>query len=67
MSCSSPPSIVLGHVLDLFRMTVGTPQELIVATVTLFRMTCGSHGCTFKVKEAKELTDKLNHIAFSIP
>jgi len=30
-------------------------------------MTWGPHRCSFKAKEAKELTGKLNHIAFSTP
>jgi hypothetical protein len=54
---------ILGLVLDLHRMTVGTPSDFVASTIDLLRMTWGPHRCSFKVKEAEELTGKLNHIA----
>jgi hypothetical protein len=63
----APINRILGLVLDLHCMTVGAPPEFIATMVTLLGTTWGSHCCTFKVKEAKELTGKLNHILFSAP
>jgi hypothetical protein len=58
---------ILGLVLDLRRLTVGTPPDFIASTINLLRSTWGPHRCSFKVKEAEELTGKLNHIAFGAP
>ena len=38
--------------------------EFITMTVDLLWPTWGPYLCSFKVKKAKELTGKLNHIAF---
>ena len=58
---------ILGMILDLRCLTIGTTLEFIAAMFTLLRTLLGPHHHFFKVKEAKELTGKLNHIAFSSP
>jgi hypothetical protein len=58
---------ILGLVLNLRQMTVSTPLDFIAGTITLLQTTWGPHRCSFKVKEAEELTGKLNHIAFGGP
>jgi hypothetical protein len=63
----APVNCILGLVLDLCCMTVGILPEFISSTVTLLRTTLGPHRCSFNVKEAEELTCKLNHIAFGEP
>ena len=63
----APVNRVLGLVLDLHRLTVGIPPEFVSGTITLLRTTWGPHRRSFKVKEAEELTGKLNHIAFGAP
>ena len=60
----APADIILGLILDLCRLTVGMPAEFISMIINLLRTTWGPHFCSFKVKEAKELTRKLNNIAF---
>jgi hypothetical protein len=52
---------ILGLVLDLHRMIVGTPPDFIASTINLLRTTWGPQRCSFKVKEAVELTGMLNH------
>ena len=61
----APVNHILGLVLDLRRMTVGTPPEFVSMTITLLRTTWGPHHHSLQVKEAKELTRKLNHIALA--
>jgi hypothetical protein len=63
----APTKRILGLVLDLHRMTVGTPAEFISATIALLGSTWGAHRRTFKVREAEELAGRLNHIAFGAP
>jgi hypothetical protein len=58
---------ILGLVLDLHHMMVGTPPDFIVNTINLLQSTWGHHRRSFKVKEAEELTGKLNYIAFGAP
>jgi hypothetical protein len=60
----APVNRILGLVLDLHRLTVGTPPVIIASTINLLRTTWGPHRHSLKVKEAEELTGKLNHIAF---
>jgi hypothetical protein len=60
----APVNHILGLVLDLRRLTVGTPPNFVASTINLLRTTWGPHRRSFKVKEAEELTGKLNHIAF---
>jgi hypothetical protein len=57
----APVNRILGLVLNLRRMTVSTPPDFVTSTITLLRTTWGPHGRSFKVKEAEELTGKLNH------
>jgi hypothetical protein len=64
---AAPVNRILGLVLDLRRLTVGIPPEFTSATVTLLRSTWGRHRRSFRVKEAKELMGRLNHIAFGAP
>jgi len=63
----TPVNRILGLVLDLRRLTVGTPPEFVSATIGLLKTTWGPHRCSFRVREAEELTGKLNHIAFGAP
>jgi hypothetical protein len=63
----APVNKILGLTLDLWNLTAGTPSDFVSATITLLRMAWGPHRRSFKAKEAKELTGKLNHIAFSAP
>jgi hypothetical protein len=63
----APNNRILGLVLDLCSMTVGTPPEFISATIALLSSTWSTHRRTFKVREAEELAGKLNHIAFKAP
>jgi hypothetical protein len=63
----APVNRILGLVLDLHRMTISTPPDFVASTINLLRTTWGSHRRSFKVKEAEELTGKLNHIAFRAP
>jgi hypothetical protein len=63
----APVNRILGLILDLRQMTVGTLPDFIVSTINLLRTTWGPHRHSFKVKEAEELTGKLNHIAFGGP
>jgi hypothetical protein len=58
---------ILGLVFDLHQMTVRTPPDFVASTINLLRTTWGPHRRSFKVKEAEELTGKLNHIAFGAP
>jgi hypothetical protein len=63
----APVNRILGLVLNLRHMTIGTPPEFISAIINICRTTWGPHRLSFKVKEAEELMGKLNHIAFSPP
>ena len=45
----APTNRILGLVLDLHSMTVGTPPEFISATIALISSTWGPHCHTFKV------------------
>ena len=63
----APVNRILGLILDLHHLTISTPPEFIAATVKLLQMTWDPHHHSFKVKEAEELTGKLNHIVFSAP
>jgi hypothetical protein len=60
----APVNRILGLVLDLCRMTIGTPPDFVASTINLLRTTWGPHRHSFNVKEAEELTGKLNHVAF---
>ena len=64
---AAPVNRLLGLLLDLRRHTVGVPPEFTSATVALLRSTWGPHRCSFRIKEAEELTGRLNHIAFGAP
>jgi hypothetical protein len=63
----APVNRILGLILDLRRLTVGIPPDFVAGTIALLRTTWGPHRCSFKAKEAEELTGKLNHIAFGAP
>jgi hypothetical protein len=63
----APVNRIIGLILDLRRMTIGTPPDFVESTINLLQMTWGPHRCSFKVKEAEELTRKLKHIAFGAP
>jgi hypothetical protein len=63
----APVNRIIGLVLDLHHMTVGTSPDFMASTINLFRSTWGPHRCSFKVKEAEEPTGKLNHIASGAP
>jgi hypothetical protein len=63
----APVNRILGLILDLRRLTVGIPPDFLSDTITLLKTTWGPHRRSFKVKEAEELTGKLNHIAFAAP
>jgi hypothetical protein len=63
----APVNRILGLILDLRPMTISTLPDFITGTINLLRTTWGPHRRSFKVKEAKELTGKLNHVAFGAP
>jgi hypothetical protein len=63
----APTNRILGLVLDLYSITVGTPLEFISATIALLSSTWGPHCRIFKVREAEELAGRLNHIALGAP
>jgi hypothetical protein len=63
----APVNQILGLVLNLRQMTVGTLQDFVTSTINLLRTTWGPHRRFFKVKEAEELTGKLNHITSGPP
>ena len=63
----APVNTILGLILNLRKLTAGTPRDFVSATISLLQTTWGPHRRSFKVKEAEELTGKLNHIAFSAP
>ena len=46
----APVNWIIGFLLDLRRMTVGTPPDFIASTINLLRATWGPHMCSFKVK-----------------
>ena len=64
---AAPVNRILGLILYLRSLTIGTPPEFTSATVTLLRTTWGPHRRSFRIKEAEELTGRLNHIAFGAP
>jgi hypothetical protein len=57
---------ILSLILNLHHLTISMLLEFIAVMITLLQMTC-PHRHSFKVKEVKELTGKLNHIMFSAP
>jgi hypothetical protein len=61
---------ILGLVLNLHRLTVGAPPKFTATMADLLRTTWGPHHHSFPsfwARENKELTGKLNHIAFGAP
>ena len=58
---------VLGHIIDTRRMTVGTPEPFLREVLQSLDTTWGPHRRMFQVREAEELTGKLNHIAITAP
>jgi hypothetical protein len=63
----APVNRVLGLILNLCCTTAGSLPDIIASTINLLRSTWAPHRQSFKVKEAEELTGKLNHIAFGTP
>ena len=58
---------ILGHVIDTRRLVVGVPESFIQEVLTMLRTTWGDHRKQFTVKEAEELSGKLQHIAITAP
>ena len=58
---------VLGHMVDTHRLTVSTPDSFIEEVVDMLNTTWGKHRRSFSIKEAEELTGKLNHAAITAP
>ena len=58
---------VLGHMINTRRLEVGVPDSFIQEVLTMLSTTWGDHRRQFTVKEAEELSGKLQHIAITAP